>query len=173
MSTTAREQIKQIQSAQMGVVNDFDGSDGNFPITIVKVKQLHRRVITAGITDAGGAGDNATERSIFGADNGPVRVVTAYISLPVTATAHAANYVTFTLAKRTAGGAATTIATRVTDVAGGTLTAFAESAMTLTASAVELALNDELTLKAVKAGAGVAISGALSNATIYVTVEEI
>ena len=173
MSTTAREQIKQIQSAQFGVLNDFDGSDGNFPVTIVKVKQLHRRVIVMPISDAGGAGDDALERSIFGANNGPVRVISAYVSAPVAATAHAANYVTFTLAKRTAGGAAVTIGTRATDIAGGSLVAFAETAMTLTAANVELALNDELTLKALKSGAGVAIAGALSYVSVYVTVEEI
>ena len=173
MATTARDQIKQIQSAQFGVLNDFDGSDGSFAVTLVKVKQLHRRVITATITDGGGAGDDAPERSIFGANNGPVRVIAAYVSAPVAAAADAANYVTFTLAKRTAGGAATTVGTRATTVAGGALVQFGETALTLTASAVELALNDELTLKAVKAGAGVAFSAALTHATAYVVVEEV
>jgi len=172
--TTPREQIKQIQAAKFGTLNDFSGSDGDFAVTNTEVKKLHRRVITCAITDAGGAGDNASERVIFTADNGPVRVISAYISAPVTAAGHAANNVLFTLAKRTAGGAATTIATRETTVVLGGLVAFTPSPMVLVAAAVDLLINDALTLKAIKAGAGVAFAAPLdAKAEVSITIEEI
>jgi hypothetical protein len=176
MSTTAREQIKQIQAGQYGTSNDFNGSAGNFAITPSEVAKLHRRVITATLDDANTANQDCDEKVIFNATNGPVRVKSAGFTTPLVVAKDAADYITVTLAKRTAGGAATTIATLVTTVAapGVALAALTPAAMALVAAAVDLALNDSLTIKVVKSGAGQKIAGAKdATAVVDVLLEEI
>ena len=171
--TTPRAQIKQIQTAQLGSLNDFAGSDGNFAVTTEEVAKLHRRTVDTQLTDANTANQDAAEYIIFRATNGPVRVKSADVTTPIDVAADAADKGTFTLAKRTAGAAAVAVATRATDVAGGALTAFTPSALTLVPAAVDLALNDVLTLKLIKAGAGQKFAGATAPVAVTVTVEEI
>ena len=173
MTATAREQIKGIQAAQLSVVNDFNGSDGDFAITNTEVKKLHRRTVEVLLNDANTANQACAEKVFFLADNGPVRVISARVT-SLTISADNTDYATWTLARRTAGGAATTIATRATTVAGGAMTTLTPSSMTVTVANADLALNDALTIKCVKTGAGQKIAGATDElCSVVVVVEEI
>jgi hypothetical protein len=84
------------------------------------------------------------------------RVKSVVLVAATTLAADATNYITATVAKRDgAGGAATTIGTRATDVAGGALTAFTPATMTLvtTAGVTSLAVGNVLTFKTADAAA--------------------
>lgn len=78
------------------------------------------------------------------------RVKAVHLVAATTLAAHAANNITATVSKRDgAGGAATVIGSRVTDVAGGDLTAFTPAAVTLvtTAGVTDLAVGNVVTFK--------------------------
>lgn len=136
---------------------------------------LQGRYHGVSVNDAATAGTAVTEFCFYKAQACAVRVKSAQVVLPVTATGHASNFATITLSKKTAGGASTAIATWATDsaVSGqGTLTAFVWADMALVAGAVELASGDSLTIKVVKAGTGVALTAATSLAWVQALLEE-
>ena len=173
--TTPRAQIKQIQVPQFGSLNDFAaGADGNFAVTPTEVAKLHRRVYTAHLTDANTANVAMVEFGLFRAANGPVRVISADVTTPVgiDVTADDTDYASVVLSKRTAGGAATVVGTKSTTVAGLGLTALTPAPVTLVAAAVDLALNDVLTVQLTKTGAGQKVSASTGRCLVTVTVEE-
>lgn len=158
-----REQLKGVQIGHAG-------SNGLTDV-VTTVKQCHYRPYVVSLTDGGTAGTNATEVAI------PVqlkcKVVAIYITAPVAVTGDDTNNKVFTIAKRTAGGSATTIGTYTTSASpANSMTAFSPVTLTLTASAVELASGDCITVKAIKGGTGVAIGSATAAAYVTVVVEE-
>lgn len=102
------------------------------------------------------AANTTTSETIMGRVAGAMPIGhTLYFSPQGALTADDTNYATITISKRTAGGAATTVATAVTNVAGtGSWTAFSPVAVTLTAA---VAADDVLTITVAKAGTGVQI----------------
>lgn len=81
------------------------------------------------------------------------RVKSIWLTPGATLAAHASNNITYTVAKRDgAGGAATTIGTNTTDVAGLGLTAFTPKTLALVAGTTEIAAGGVLTFKTVDNG---------------------
>jgi hypothetical protein len=163
---TDRAILKQVQTAQLESTGASDGE--------AEVKKLHYRTYSVLVADAATAGTAVTETVIATV---PVasRVVAVKVATPIGVTAHDTNYATFTVSKRTAGGGATSIASQTTKITGGSgnLTAFSPLSITPTASAVDLAANDSLTIAIPKAASGVALTAATSYVQVQVTVEEI
>lgn len=125
------------------------------------------REILHGIDDAATAGTASGERDIYVAEYAcEVREWT--ISCPVTAAANGSNYATFTLGKRTAGGARTSLGTVATSATGFTAFTPRDSGMT----PAILAAGDTLTLELTKTGTGVAISAARAPALNRIRVVE-
>ena len=127
------------------------------------------------VTDGGTAG-SAVGEQIVGYAPYACQVVLCELGPGVTAAADNTDYVTFTLAKRTAGGSATTVATGDTRAASlNGVTAFTPVALPLssTSGAVALAAGDAITFKIVKSGAGKAIGAAAtaSGASLNVFVQ--
>jgi hypothetical protein len=86
------------------------------------------------------------------------RIIGAYIVPDAAVTADAANYATITVSKRTSAGASkTTLATLLTDVAGGSWTQYARKEMTLTATTADriCGAGSTFTIEVAKAGTGV------------------
>jgi hypothetical protein len=83
------------------------------------------------------------------------------------------SYYTLTLAARTSGGSATTIATITSNTGGTATTAF--SPVKMTSTVLPYALNagtDVLTLALTKAGSGAAITGSTGYAYVAITIDE-
>ena len=92
--------------------------------------------------------------------------ITAIRLVPSAAvTADGTNYATYTATRHTAGASATTVATRVWDVAGGNSVALTTEAMTLSGTAANLLLTAADTLTIVKT---VAASGLLIPACLVI-----
>lgn len=107
-----------------------------------------------------GAANTATAETPIGMVYAPAQVVAVYYVPLAALTANDTDYATITVSKRTSAGASkTTVATLVTTVAGGSWTAFARKAFTLTATAADLivASGSTLTFEIAKAGSGVAV----------------
>jgi hypothetical protein len=89
-----------------------------------------------------------------------------------TLTAHAANYATVTIKRRDADGTnAVTVATYVSDIAGGTATAWVAKALTLSGTAANLTLTagQFLTLTIAKAASGVVVPASLLQVDVAAT----
>lgn len=87
------------------------------------------------------------------------RVVALSIVLSSNLTSDNSNNTTLTFSKRTAGGAATVIATATTNVAGtGNLTRYTAIPLTIIGNAADCAANTVITMQSLKAGTGVALS---------------
>lgn len=166
---TDRTIIKNIQAAQYSVAGSANIAgttvNGN-----AETARIHQRAVRIPITDAATAGTAAAETTVMSM---PVagRIIAVYASAPVAVALNAGNFATLTLAKRTAGGGATTQAALST--AALSLVAFAQAAFTLTAAAVDFAAGDDLTIVLAKSGTGVAISAATAPLTVTVIYEEI
>ncbi len=131
-----------------------------------------RRYIECHLNDEGTAGNGSAEHIVHRA-NTAGRVVSMYITAPVTISAHNSNYATFTLSKKTGVGTSTAIAAPATTITAGlTFTAFLPVAITLTAANVGYAAGDSLTLKLVKTASGQACGAARSPCHVTVLVEE-
>jgi hypothetical protein len=133
------------------------------------VEATHRRVVTwHNITLESNAAANGTEYHIARFPRA-CKVVSAYETEHANVAADTSHYLTLTLAKRTAGGAATTLGTYVGNVA---LTAWVPNALTLSSNAtvLELAAGDSLTIKTTKTGNGRAF---IAYAQLTVDIEEI
>jgi hypothetical protein len=98
------------------------------------------------------------------------KVLAAYVTPPAAITADALNYCNLTLAKRTAGGTATTVGTLNTATAN--IAALTPTAMTITANAIQLSAGDSLTIKGLKTGNGKAMGAANANCRIAIVFEE-
>lgn len=164
-----RSQIKELQLGQYGSAGLSNTKDS--------VNKMHYRSYSVLISDAATAGTAVTETNVAAYVPNACKVVACYVAAPIAVTASDSVYATFTLAKRTAGGSGTTIATQTTKTTGsgglGSLTALAPYALTTTAANVELAAGDSLTIAVAKASTGTALTAATSYVCVHVIVEEI
>lgn len=163
---TDREILKAADRGAAGdmspLVSPADASDAR-----------HRRAFSFPFTDGGTAGTAVTEEVVFVAPRRAF-VKAATVAFPVAVTASDTLFATVTLSKRTAGGAATVIATQTTKITGGSgnVAQFVSMPLTLTATAVQLAAGDSLTLAVAKASTGTALASATANASLTVDTEE-
>lgn len=109
-----------------------------------------------------GSAAATTSETVLGSvpDIGAVRVYDAHFAPLSALTADAANYATITLSKYTAaGGSKTTVASLLTDVAGGSWTAKVRKALSLSAvsGAIDLEAGALLTYEIAKASSGVVV----------------
>lgn len=170
MAITDRERLKALEASQL---SSNEGDMTGTAKTIVS--KAHYRYYTAQLTDAATAGTNATETVVCYLTN-KSRLIAAYIAAPAAVAADNTDYGTITVAKRTAGGSATTIASgdsRAASLNG--LTAFSPAALTNTATTanLDIAAGDAITVKLIKSGSGKAFSTATAPASVTVVVEEI
>ena len=165
---TDRQRLKDVQIAQLA------SNERNMIGTArAAVNAAHIRTYNGRFTDAGTAGTGQGESPIGRVRNaGVVRSVN--VSVPLAVVADNTDYISFTVSKRTAGGAAVTIASGTTQVSGlGALTAFLPLALTLAAAAnLALAAGDVLTVTVAKGGAGKAMAAATTFGVVTVDVEE-
>ena len=120
-----------------------------------------RRFIELDLDDAATAGTACAEKVVHIAPTSG-EVISCTVAPGAAITADNTDKATFTLAKRTGAGGATTIASGDTSITGALVFTpiFITQALNITASAVKYALGDVLTMKVVKGGAGQAISSA-------------
>lgn len=167
---TDRTLFKAAQKGHVGSVGlvDVEGT----------VRAVHRRTYTFQVRDnavtAAGCEGVAYVMPVA------CKVISAWATTPINVTGHATTNAVWTVSKYVAG-VATSVATATTTLAApaNSMTAFVPLALTVTASAVELAAGDVLSAKLSKGSTGVAVTtadGATivgSAATITVVVEEI
>ena len=135
------------------------------------VKEAHTAFQPCPITDGGTAGTPVTEMVMGRARNaGLVKAIT--FSAPIAVATNGANFLTITVAKRTAGGGAVTLATFATSATS--MVAFIPIVLTLTATTanLQLAAGDVITVAVAKAGAGVAFAAATSQGLVQAEVEQ-
>lgn len=134
-----------------------------------------RRSYSVLVNDAATAGTAITITPVVAGVPYACRIVSATLSAPIAVAVSESVYVTFSLAKYTsAGGSATAVGTRVTNAAGGgAMVAFARDAMTLTATATEVAQYGVITIAAAKASTGTALTAATSWLCVTVVTEDI
>jgi len=102
------------------------------------------------------------------------RVKAVKIIAPAAWTASDLNYLTFTVSKRTANGAATVVATANGQTTGiGNVTAFLPFALAITANATDYAVGDQLTFKALQTGNGAVLGLANCNPLLSILIERI
>lgn len=102
------------------------------------------------------------------------RVKNVKITAPAAWTASDLNYLTFTLSKRTANGAATVVASANGQTTGiGNVTAFLPFTLAITANATDYAVGDMLTFKALQTGNGAVLGLANCNPILSVLIERI
>ena len=133
------------------------------------VELTHRRLATwHNITLEANAAANGTEYHIARFPRA-CKLVAAHETEHANVAADASNFLTLTISKRTAGGAATSVATLTGNVAQ---TLLVPTALTLNSNAavLELAAGDSLTIKTTKTGTGRALP---AYAQVTVDVEEI
>ncbi len=162
---TDREILKESQKAMIG------STPASSPAAAVN--SAHERPISYAWTDYATVGTIAIgETGIYYARN--KAVVKGFVfTPPVAITSNDTTYATITLRKRTAGGTGTSICAMATTTTGtGDIAALTPVAGTLTASAVQLAAGDSLTLQLTKASTGVVCCGATSYANCTIHVEE-
>lgn len=170
MALSDREFLKQAQAGQIGSMPL--AGDPNVP-----VRNAHTKYYQFLVSDAATAGTAVTETAMKIPVQG--KVIGVSVTAPIAVTANDTNYATVTVAKRTAGGSASTIAAKNTKTSGssgsGSLTAFAPydfPAAAFTAANIQLAAGDALTLAIAKTGTGVALNAATSYFCVTVAVEE-
>lgn len=158
---TDRDLLKSAEKARLGSTSISNVAD--------TVEKVHRRTHNwSNITLEANAAANGSEYVVARVPNA-CKLISAYETEIVTVGADASNNLTLTLAKRTAGGAASTLAT----LAGGAAqTQWVATAFTNNSNAtlLELAAGDVITVKTTKAGTGRALP---AYAHVSVTVEEI
>ena len=164
-----------------GTFTDVVGPDGKQMLTpVVSTNQpVKRRSKSFLVSDAATAGTAVTELCVGRADSpGGAKIISVTVAAPIAVTAVDANFATFTLSKRTAGGAATICATQTTKTSGsggvGNMAAFVDTALTLqAAAAITLASGDTMTFLISKGGTGVALTAATSQVGVTVVYEEV
>lgn len=160
----------RIFNAVKGLFSGLDSTDDDLLKYALGLRWKERVYIT----DGGTAGTAQTATAFWTNDLGTnVRLISAKLVTPVTATAHASNTATVTVAKVDATGAnAATVAAYTSDIAGGTATAFVPKELTRTVGNVVVASGWTLHVAASKAATGVAIAAATSQAYVEVTLEK-
>lgn len=153
-----------------GILSALDATDE----ALIK-SALWRDKAEAHVTDGGTAGTAQTETFVWRNDTGAdVLVVGAKICTPVGVTANDTNNATVTLSKRSSsGGSQATVGALTTNTAQGSITAFLPVALTLTAANVVVASGEVLTIAVSKAGTGVAIAAATSQARVEIILDKI
>lgn len=156
----------------MGARDIYNKAIGSYPasnpLPIEEARQaaedLQRRTFGVNATDAATAATAVTETVVAHVRRaGILKSVT--IATPIAVATHATNIATFTVSKRTAAGAAVTVATgsTVTGTSGlGNFVAFVPKVIPLTNANVGVAPGDVLTLSVAKGGTGVALTAATS-----------
>lgn len=165
---TDRRRLKDVEASQLASNETQMNGTAKAVVSLA-----HTRTYVARVTDGGTAGTAVAETPIARTNVQGILRNAEFVS-PVAVAADPANYVTFTLSKRTAGGAAVTIATLSTQsTAQGAVTAFAPLSFVLAAtSAIQLSAADVLTVTVAKAGTGQAIATSTVNALVSVELEE-
>lgn len=168
--------------AQLSANKIFGGIRGLFSALDTTDEALLKNLITRDkvechVTDGGTAGTAQTETFAYKNTSGTNQLVTgASFCAPVAITANDTTYATITVTKRdSAGGTAAVVATRTTQITGGSgnITAFLPIALTLTVANVVVAPNEVLTVLVSKASTGVAIAAATSQARVEIILEPI
>lgn len=155
--------------ALRGLFSALDVSDEN----LIK-NTLIRPKASGHVTDGGTAGTAQTETWVWQNTTGNnMRVVQATVTAPIAVTADPANNATFTVTKRDAAGInPAVVATNVTTAGGtGSLVAFLPVALPLTVANVIVPAGGQLTVLMSKAGTGVAVAAATSQARIEILLE--
>lgn len=185
---TGRESLNQsivgIASDPMSIPNSPYGGPGYTQQQAqAECRQaVKRRRVRVPLTDGGTAATAVAEEPVlFSAPtllNG-VTIISAWLLPQVAVTANNSNYATITIAKRTSGGAATTIISNTTQITdgqfGANLTAFKAQIMSPVASAAAAQLataTDVLTILMSKTGTGVAMSAATGATYVEIEYEE-
>lgn len=162
--------IEKLKGALIGYLGSAIGSGARDTVADL-VKDTH----TILVQDAATAGTAITETVVVHVQ-GARRFKLGSVAAPIAVAADNTDYVTFTLAKRTAAGAAVTLASGDTRAASlNALAAFIPEALvnTTTAADLELADGDVVTFKAVKSGSGKALVAATSYMNVTVELEMI
>jgi len=135
---------------------------------------MNKRTFHILVADAATAGTAVTETVIVQVQRAGIAKAVR-IATPIAVTAHDTNYATFTVAKRTGSGSASTIASQTTKITGGSgnVTAFVPVTLTLTDANVVLAAGDVLTIAIAKASSGVALTASTSYVNVTVDVLEV
>lgn len=150
---------KQLESARLG--------SAGLANVALETQNVHTKHYAARIPAETNAATNVSEttlkRVVFA---GVVR--SAHIAVDANVVSNATDFVTLTVSKRTAGGAATTLANLLTNTQA--LTAFSPQALTLNTNAqlLTVAAGDVITFSGIKSGAG----KQLMSGVVSVTVEE-
>lgn len=162
---TDRAVYKRVQTGQLeGNSVELTGTPEQ-TVTDASTRTLHQPIFN----DSANAAVNFGEEEIVRVPLAG-KVLAAYVTPPAAITADSLNYCMLTLAKRTAGGTATTVGTLNTATAN--IAALTPTAFTLTANAVQLAAGDSLTIKGLKTGNGKSLGAANASAKIAVVFEE-
>ena len=156
-----------------GIYGLFSGLDATDELMLKNL--MTRKKARVYLSDLATAGTAQTETGFFVNDTGvSLRVVSAKLVVPIAVTANASNNMTCTLTKRDAAGVnPAVVATATSDVAGGSLVAFLPKVLTNTVANVVVADGWVLTALVSKAGTGVAIAAATSQAYLEVLLEPI
>jgi hypothetical protein len=143
-----------------------------------------RRRIVVPVTDGGTAATAALESPILWAESwltgtssgtGALAVVGVEFLPQISVAIGATNYYTLTIAVRTSGGAATTIASITSNTGGTATTAFTAVAMTAGTNGFPYVLNantDVLTMALTKTGSGAAIGSATGACYVQIILDE-
>lgn len=152
----------------------YSASNTEYTGTNTAAEDAQKRTYGCLVADAATAGTAVTE-TIMGHVRRAGIVKSVTITTPIAVTEAAANTATFTISKRTAGGAASTIATgqTITTTGIGSFTAFLPKSISLTAANVVLAAGDVLTIAISKQSSGVALTAATSYVHVSVDVLEV
>jgi hypothetical protein len=157
--------------AQVGQIGELVTAGMTSPANVVSAQA--QRCIFFGLDNSANSQANQAESPVWQDDVSAGKVISCKITTPINVTASDSNFITFTLATRTANGAATTIATANTAITGGTgnITAFLPVALTLTANAVQYNKGDQLTFKGIVTGSGVALNNANAEGLVTIVIE--
>jgi hypothetical protein len=163
-----------LKDALVGVLGSKPTAEVADPRAVVNL--ANSIAVSGKYSDAATAGTAITETVHWVAPYA-CKVIHAKVSAPVAAAAHASNIATFTVAKRTGAGGATTVASgsTVTGGAPAALAAFVPGALTMStvAGATTLAAGDVLTFAVAKGASGVALTAATSYLDLTVLIEAI
>lgn len=166
--------VQRFKKALIGANTELSGTPAGTYSNLAGV--LSKRTYSALIANAT-AGTGVTESVLEHVRrDGIVRSIT--LIAPIAVAVDGTNNATITVSKRTAAGAAATIATIPTTAAGigaGGFVAFVPFEVTaaqFTAANTQLAAGDVLTVAIAKGGSGVALTAATSFFTVSVDVEE-
>lgn len=161
-----RTLFKQLQTGQ------YAGSQ--LSNVVDAVAKVHYAVFSHAVDNSANAAANRAKEPIT-QDPLAGKVISATLTPSVDVVNNDLNFLTFTVAKQTANGTSTTIASGNTAVTGGlgNIFAFVPVTLTLTANAVQYSAGDLLTWQMTATNNGKAVSAANAGAKVTVTVERV